>query len=46
MNEGLLNKKRKSRYLFYVSDELQQFKKVANNFLGQEIKNVKKVDNV
>lgn len=43
-NEGLLNsKKSQTRYIFYVSDELQQFKKVAKNFLGKEIKNLRKV---
>jgi len=45
-NEGLLNKKRKPRYLFYVSDELQQFRKVAKNFLGREITNLRRVNHV
>ncbi|MFC1704078.1 glutamate racemase [Candidatus Omnitrophota bacterium] len=46
-NEGLINaRKTKGKYLFYVSDELQQFKKLAKNFLGQEIKNVRKVNHV
>lgn len=46
-NEGLLNSKRvRNRHLFYVSDELQQFKKVAKNFLGHEIKNLRKVNSV
>lgn len=45
--EGLLNNKRKqAKYIFYVSDELQQFKKVARNFLGKDIKNLRKVNNV
>jgi len=45
--EGLLNnKRRRPRYLFYVSDELQQFRKLAKNFLGKDIKNVRKVNNV
>lgn len=46
VNEGMLNKKRSSKYLFYVSDELQQFRKVAKNFLGQDIKNLRRVNNV
>ncbi len=46
VNEGLLNKRHNSRYLYYVSDELQQFRKVAMNFLGKEITNLKKVTNV
>ncbi len=42
--EGLLSsKKGQSKYLFYVSDELQQFKKVAKNFLGKNIDNLRKV---
>ncbi|MFH1655819.1 MAG: glutamate racemase [Candidatus Omnitrophota bacterium] len=45
-SDGMLNKKRNPRYLFYVSDELQQFKKVAKNFLGREIKNLRKVNHV
>ncbi|MFH1622679.1 MAG: glutamate racemase [Candidatus Omnitrophota bacterium] len=46
-NEGLLhNRKIHSRHQFYVSDELQQFKKLAKNFLGRDIENVKKVNNV
>ena len=46
-NEGLLNnKKSKNRHLFYVSDELQQFKKLAKNFLGRDIKNLRKVNSV
>lgn len=46
-NEGLLNnRKTPPRHLFYVSDELQQFKKLAKNFLGRDIENVKKVNNV
>lgn len=45
-NEGLLNKKRNAKYLFYVSDELQQFRKLAKNFLGREIVNLRKVNNV
>ena len=46
-NEGLLNNKIKhSNCLFYVSDELQQFKKVANNFLGKNIDNLKRINYV
>jgi glutamate racemase len=46
-NEGLLNKKKyRARPLFYVSDELQQFRKVARNFLGKDIENLKRVNNV
>lgn len=46
-NEGLLNtKKTRSRYVFYVSDELQQFRKLAKNFLGRNIKNIRKTDSV
>ncbi|MDD2654325.1 MAG: glutamate racemase, partial [Candidatus Omnitrophica bacterium] len=45
-NEGLLNKKRSAKYLFYVSDELQQFRKLAKNFLGREITNLRRVNNV
>lgn len=45
-NEGMLNKRRNSKYLFYVSDELQQFRKLAKNFLGREIVNLRRVSNV
>ncbi|MDD5005346.1 MAG: glutamate racemase [Candidatus Omnitrophica bacterium] len=46
-SEGLLNnKKKQGKYIFYVSDELQQFKKLAKNFLGKDIENLKKVNNV
>jgi len=46
-NEGLLNKKNIcGKPIFYVSDELQQFKKVAKNFLGRNIEKVRKVSNV
>jgi glutamate racemase len=48
-DEGLLDKlerRKSSKYLFYVSDEPQQFKKLAKKFLGREIKNIRKVDNV
>jgi glutamate racemase len=42
-SEGMLNRKRNPKYLFYVSDELQQFKKLAKNFLGKDIENLRKV---
>jgi glutamate racemase len=43
-NEGLLNKKKTQlKPVFYVSDELQQFRKVAKNFLGREIENLRRV---
>lgn len=43
-NEGLLNnKKGKNRNIFYVTDQLQQFKKVAKNFLGKDIQNLRRV---
>ena len=46
-NEGLLNKKHYGgKPVFYVSDELQQFKKVAKNFLGKDVENLRKVSNV
>jgi len=46
-NDGLINKnKGGGKYLFYVSDELQQFKKVAKNFLGKDIKNLRRINNV
>ncbi|NQU19320.1 glutamate racemase [bacterium] len=46
-DEGLLNNKKVGvRHIFYVSDELQQFKKVAKIFLGQDIKNLRKVNSV
>jgi glutamate racemase len=46
-NEGLLNFRGvRPRHQFYVSDELQQFKKLAKNFLGRDIDNLRKVNNV
>ncbi len=46
-NEGMLSKKSvKAKHTYYVSDELQQFKKLAKNFLGRDIENLKKVSNV
>lgn len=43
-SEGILNsRKSRAKYTFYVSDELQQFKKVAKNFLGRNINNLRKV---
>ena len=35
--------KRKARYKFLISDRPQEFKRVAKNFLGTEIKNIIKV---
>lgn len=47
LSEGLLNKKgRKPKHIFYVSDQLQQFKKLAKNFLGKNIENLKEVNDV
>ncbi len=46
-NDALINSsKSRTKHLFYVSDELQQFKKLAKSFLGQDIKNVRKVNHV
>ncbi len=43
---GLLNKSRKSRHKFYVSDNPEWFRSLAKRFLGQSVSGVKKVNNV
>jgi len=44
--EGLLNKARRSRRKFYVSDNPEWFSGLAERFLGQSPKNVMKVNGV
>lgn len=45
--EGMLNKgESKPVYQYFVSDEVAIFENVAKRFLGRELKQVKKVDNV
>jgi len=46
-NEGLLNKGcRRGRHEFYVSDNPEWFKELAQRFLGEPVKNVRKVNSV
>ncbi len=44
--EGLLNKNRRGRQEFYVSDNPEWFSSLAQRFLGQPVRNVKKVNHV
>jgi glutamate racemase len=44
--EGLLNKERRGRHKFYVSDNPEWFMGLAERFLGQKIKDVSKVNHV
>jgi glutamate racemase len=44
--EGALNKLRRGRHKFYVSDNPQWFSGLAARFLGEPLKNIKKVSNV
>jgi glutamate racemase len=43
-SEGLLNKGHRGRHEFYVSDNPDWFKELAQRFLGKPVKNVKKVN--
>ena len=45
-NEGLLHKKGKGRHKFFVSDNPEWFSNLAERFLGEPVRNVKKVNNV
>ena len=42
--EGLLNGKRRGKQRFYVSDNPEWFSGLAERFLGEPVKNVKKVN--
>jgi glutamate racemase len=42
-NEGLLNKEHRGKHRFYVSDNPEWFSEVAERFLGEPVRNVKKV---
>jgi len=44
--EGLLNKERRGRHKFYVSDNPEWFTSLAERFLGQKVKEVSKVNHV
>ena len=44
--EGLLNKERRGRHKFYVSDNPEWFTGLAERFLGQKVKDVSKVNYV
>lgn len=44
--EGLLNNGGRGRQLFYVSDNPEWFSGQAERFLGQKIRNIRKVENV
>ncbi|MBN1913262.1 MAG: glutamate racemase [Candidatus Omnitrophica bacterium] len=44
--EGSLNRKRKGKQRFFVSDNPEWFSGLAKRFLGQNVKNAKKVNNV
>ena len=44
--EGLLNKERRGRHKFYVSDNPEWFTGLAERFLGQKVKDVSKVNHV
>jgi len=45
-SEGLLNEKGKGKHEFFVSDNPEWFSNLAERFLGEPVKNVKKVNNV
>jgi glutamate racemase len=45
-SEGLLNKGRRGKQEFYVSDNPEWFSGLAQRFLGRPIRNAKKVSNV
>jgi glutamate racemase len=45
-SKGLLNKRGKGRFDFFVSDNPEWFKGLAESFLGRLLKKVKKVSNV
>ena len=45
-HEGLLNKGRKGRHKFYVSDNPEWFSSLASRFLGRPINNAQRVNNV
>jgi len=40
----LNNGKKKGRHLFFVSDNPERFTRIGKNFLGEEVRNVRKVD--
>jgi glutamate racemase len=44
--EGMLNKGRRGRYKFYVSDNPEGFSELAKRFLGKSVHNVVRVNNV
>ena len=44
--EGLLNKERRGRHKFYVSDNPEWFTGLAERFLGQKVKDVSKANHV
>jgi glutamate racemase len=45
-NEGLLDKGRRGRHEFYVSDNPEWFSELAERFLGRPVADVRKVNNV
>jgi glutamate racemase len=44
--EGLLNRSRRGINKFYVSDNPEWFRSLAERFLGKPVRGVKKVNNV
>jgi glutamate racemase len=45
-SEGMLNKGRRGRHRFYVSDNPEWFSSLAERFLGEPVRNVAKAENV
>lgn len=46
VTEGLLNRGRRGRHKFYVSDNPEGFSSLAERFLGSPVHNVEKINNV
>jgi glutamate racemase len=44
--EGMLNKGRRARHKFYVSDNPEGFRELAKKFLGKSVHNVVRVNNI
>jgi glutamate racemase len=44
--EGMLNKGRRARHKFYVSDNPEGFRELAKRFLGKSVHNVVRVNNI
>jgi len=46
VTEGLLNKSRRGKHKFYVSDDPEWFSSLAERFLGEAVRDVRKVNGV